>query len=163
LQTAGTNIILNTVKRKTLLNYFNIFIIYILALVLLFAGVSKIIAPSSLINHLTSAFGFLPGTVIISIVSILPLIEIGLGLLLISSLYKENLKSKRKIILLITAFLFGLFLLYSIYGYIIGLKNDCGCFGNTVKGDFGIEMIIRNSSFFLLTLVAFFITKHGNK
>jgi hypothetical protein len=147
---------------KKLFYYFNIIITFVLSFVLIFAGISKIIDPSPLINNLTAAFNFLPGTVLILISTILPLIELSLGLLLIFSLYKGNLKSRLKIILIVTTSLFGLFLAYSIYGYIIGLKNDCGCFGNAVKADFGVGMIIRNSSFLLLSVCFLFISKGDN-
>ena len=123
-----------------------------LAFILLFAGINKIISPSPLIDNLNAAFSFLPESATILIVTLLPLIEIGLGALLILSLYKKEIKDKRKVILLTTTFLLGLFLAYSIYGYVIGLKNDCGCFGNAVKSSFGWGMMIRNFVFVILAV-----------
>jgi Methylamine utilisation protein MauE len=142
----------NVSFRKRYIHYINLLLTYIISIVLILSGISKIIDPKPLINNLTAAFGFLPEAAVILISTILPLIEIGLGLLLIFSLYKEKLKSKRNIILLATIFLFGLFLAYGIYGYIIGLKNDCGCFGNVVKSSFGWGMMIRDLVFLILSI-----------
>ena len=162
MENSSTYFNASEVTKNRIIHYSNLAITFLLSLVILFAGISKIIDPSPLINNLTSAFNFLPETAVILISTILPLIELGLGLLLIFSLYKGNLKSKRKIILVITTALFGLFSAYSIYGYVIGLKNDCGCFGNALKSDFGIGMIIRNSAFLLLSIFSLFISKGDN-
>lgn len=35
----------------------------------------------------------------------------------------------------------------------IGLENDCGCFGKAVESNFGIGMIIRNVLFLALSLI----------
>lgn len=136
------------------------FLIYFLSFVLLFAGISKIIDPTSLIENLSafggSVFPFLPetirsgGTILIS--SLLPLIEIGLGFLLIFSLHNEKIKSKNKIILIATVILFGIFFLYSIYGFVLDNELDCGCFGNVVKSSFGWGMMVRNLVFLILSI-----------
>jgi hypothetical protein len=35
---------------------------------------------------------------------------------------------------------------------VVGLENDCGCFGNVVESIFGIGMVIRNILFLLFSL-----------
>lgn len=133
--------------------YLNIIITYILSLVLLFAGISKIIDATSLIENLSSIFPFLPETLLILISTLLPLVEITLAFLLVFSLYKGEMKRYRKIILLSTSVLFGIFFLYSIYGFVIGSRADCGCFGNVVKSSSGWGMIARNFVFLILSIV----------
>ena len=151
METADTYISIISTKKRSVLHYLNFIFTYFLSVVLLFAGLSKIINPSPLIDNLSAVFGFLPETVIISIVSLLPIAEVGLGLLLIFSLYYGKIKDKRKTILLITTLMFGLFWAFSIYGYILGMKNDCGCFGNSIKTNFDWLMIIRNTVFTVLS------------
>jgi hypothetical protein len=64
-------------------------------------------------------------------------VEIILGLLLIMKIQtKKNL-------LAATILFFGFFV-FSIYGTAIGLNNDCGCFGNSIRSEFGLTMIFRN-------------------
>jgi len=138
---------------KSLKTYFtlNLLSICILASVFLFAGINKIINPVSLINDLSVTFK-LNENILIPISVILPIVEFIIGTLLVMSLYNEKINGKQKSVLLISTLLFSLFLAYSIYGYCIGLKNDCGCFGNAVKSSFGWSMIIRNTIFTALSL-----------
>ena len=70
--------------------------------------------------------------------------EIALGLMLL-------LKIQTKKALLTTTVLFFSFFVFSIYGIVIGLNVDCGCFGGAIKSGFGITMILRN--LFLLTVI----------
>lgn len=140
--------------RKNFLNYSAITVTFLLSLVLLFAGTSKIFDPSPLINSLSSTFNFLPEILIILMVTILPIMELGLGMFLIFSLFNAKIKQKRRVLFLITTFLFSLFLVFSIYGYVIGKKNDCGCFGNAISSRIGLSMVLRN---FILTIVTFLL------
>jgi len=78
--------------------------------------------------------------------TILPIIEIGFGLMLVF-----NILTKKT--LFAVTILFFCFFAFSVYGTIIGLNNDCGCFGNLVKSEFGPVMIIRNSGLFIIALV----------
>jgi len=118
--------------------------LYFLAAVLLISGISKIIDPIPLIETL-KAFAKLPEDILILIVTILPVIEMGLGILLV-------LKIKPKPVLLGTLLLFAAFLAFSIYGTIIGMKNDCGCFGSLVKSQIGWGMVGRNIIMFLTSV-----------
>jgi len=50
-------------------------------------------------------------------------------------------------------FLFGIFLITSLYGTLAGLGTDCGCFGSAVKSSFGWGMILRNTVLFIMSLI----------
>ena len=154
METAGTYISIVSTKKTSILHFLNLIFTYFLSFVLLFAGINKIINSLPLINSLSTVFDFLPEGVIVAIASLLPIVEIGLGLLLIFSIYNEKIRLKRKLILLTTTVLFTLFLAFSVYGYIIGLKNDCGCFGNMIPAKISLSMVVRN---FVLTLIAFLL------
>ena len=54
------------------------------------------------------------------------------------------IRLKTKEILITVMVLFTIFLLYSIYGTIAGYNVDCGCFGDSIKSQFGVWMIGRN-------------------
>lgn len=141
-------------RTKLFLNYLEISATFILSFILLFAGATKIVDPSPLVFTLASTFNFLNESIIIFIASILPILEIGIGILLIFSLFHEKIRQKRKTILLTTALLFALFFAFSVYGFMINLQNDCGCFGNTIYSKIGFGMVLRN---FILTSIAFLL------
>jgi len=122
--------------------------LYLVAGVLLLSGISKIIDPMPLIEMLKLVVG-LPEEFLIILATILPIIEIGLSLLLV-------LKTKPKPVQLATLVLFGAFLIFSIYGTIAGMNNNCGCFGGLIKSEIGWGMVGRNV---LLLMVAAYITK----
>ena len=115
---------------------------YIIAAVLLISGISKILDPLPLIETL-KAFTKLSEDILIITATILPVIEIGLGLLLM-------LKIKPKPVLYGTLILFTVFLVFSVYGTIKGMNNDCGCFGSLVKSQIGWGMVIRNLGFLIV-------------
>ena len=117
--------------------------LYLIAGVLLFSGISKILDPMPLIETL-KLVAKLPEDILIIIATILPIIEIGLGILIV-------LKIKPKPVLIATLALFAMFFVFSVYGTIIGLKNDCGCFGSIVKSEIGWWMVGRNLCFLVLT------------
>jgi len=94
----------------------------VLGIVLIFSGVAKIIDPSKAVD-LMLEFKIIPEAVILIIVSILPVLEILIGVLLISGMYP-------KLASISALVLFSGFFLISIYGTLIGLSSDCGCFGN---------------------------------
>lgn len=119
------------------------FISYIIAGVLLLSGISKIINPMPLIETL-KLVAKLPEELLIIIATLLPVIEISLGLLLV-------LKIKPKPVLLATMILFAAFFVFSVYGTIVGLKKDCGCFGFLVKSEIGWSMILRDLFFIVIT------------
>ena len=134
-------------KKGNVLYYTSIVLTYFIATVLLFAGISKIILPEALVENLSTAFSFLPSVIVVAASTLLPVVEIGVGTLLLASFYNEKIKSKRKLIKFLTVSLFAIFLFYSIYGFVIGTGSDCGCFGNTLSTSFGWGMIIRNLIF----------------
>lgn len=109
---------------------------YLIAGVLLFSGISKILDPMPLIETLKLVAN-LPEHLIIGISCLLPIIEISLGILLV-------LKIKPKLVLPVVLVLFASFSLFSVYGTVVGLKNDCGCFGSLVKSEIGWGMVVRN-------------------
>lgn len=123
--------------------------LYLIVLVLLVSGLAKIIDPLPLIKTI-EAFKLFSDTINIFISTTLPILEIGLAVLL---LMKVNLK----ITLSLTLLLFASFLFYAIYGYFLGIKNDCGCFGDIIKSEFGVGMIVRN--IFLLVVVGYLAAK----
>ena len=132
-------------KVKPAGNYKNIIFhigLYLIAGVLLISGISKIADPLPFIETV-KAFTGLSEEIIILAATILPVLEIGLGILLI-------LKIKLKPALLVTLILFGGFLAFSIYGTIMGMNNDCGCFGSLVKSQIGWGMVGRNILFTII-------------
>ena len=119
--------------------------LYLIAGVLLFSGISKILDPMPLIETL-KLVAKLPEDILIIIATILPILEIGLGILIV-------LKIKPNQVLIATLALFALFFAFSVYGTIIGLKNDCGCFGSIVKSEIGWWMVGRNSCFLIVNTI----------
>ena len=85
--------------------------------------------------------------------TLLPLTEIGLGLMLI-------LKLQQQTALRITVLLFLVFFLFAVYGTAIGINEDCGCFGSVLRSEFGITMILRN---ILLTASALWLVFENKK
>ncbi|NMC98756.1 MAG: hypothetical protein GYA62_03420, partial [Bacteroidales bacterium] len=71
------------------------------------------------------------------------------------------LRIRAKETLIAVTILFLFFFLFSVYGTVIGLENDCGCFGSVANSSFGIGMIIRNILFLLLSLIV--LIKFENK
>jgi uncharacterized membrane protein YphA (DoxX/SURF4 family) len=136
----GTNILKNFKYVNLTYNLFS----YLIAVVLLFSGTSKIIDPTPMIETLKVAFKLNENLLILA-ATLLPIIEIVLGLLLV-------IKIQTKKTLLAVIVLFFVFFAFSIYGTAIGLNVDCGCFGGAVKSEFGITMIIRNLVL-LITLI----------
>ena len=119
---------------------------YFIAVVLLFSGISKIIDPTPMMETMKAVFKVNESLLILA-ATILPVIEIGFGLMLVF-----NVQTKK--ILIAVSILFFHFFVFSVYGSIIGLNNDCGCFGNLVKSEFGIFMILRNLVFFIISILA---------
>ncbi len=115
---------------------------YLIVVVLLFSGFVKILDPLPILETL-KLINIVPENFQIFIVTLLPITEIGLGLLMV-------LKIKPKLTLTSVTILFAFFLVFSIYGTVVGFGGDCGCFGDVVKSEFGLGMIFRN--FFLLII-----------
>ena len=82
----------------------------------------------------------------IATATLLPVLEITLGVMLL-------LRIRAKETLIAVTILFLFFFLFIVYGTVIGLENDCGCFGNAVESSFGIGMVIRNIIFLLIAFI----------
>ena len=108
----------------------------ILGLVLIFSGIAKIADPSKAVN-LMLEFKIIPESLILIIISVLPVLEILTGMLLVTGMYPKLASISA------LALFFGFFLI-SIYGTIIGLNSDCGCFGSVIKSRIGWSMVVRN-------------------
>jgi hypothetical protein len=123
------------------------FFYYSITIILFFSGFSKIIDPENFLKVLNVTLGFLGENIIVLTATALPVFEIVLSLMLM-------LKTKETLIA--TVILFGVFLIFAIYGFISGFDVDCGCFGSNVSGEFGVGMIIRNLVFLLLPINVLF-------
>jgi len=110
-----------------------------LGLVLMFSGIAKIVDSSNAVNMIIE-FRIIPQGLIISIFSFLTVVEILTGLLLISGIYP-------KIAVISALVLFIGFFFISIYGTVVGLTGDCGCFGAAVQSRIGWGMVVRNGVF----------------
>ena len=112
------------------------FLYYFISALLIFSGIVKLINPQPTIETLKVIF-HISEKMIYFIKILLPVIEITLALMMIYNL-------KRIVILYLIISLFSSFTFLSIYGTIIGIQTDCGCFSNIVKSEFGVTMILRN-------------------
>lgn len=124
---------------------------FILAAVLIFAGVLKLIDNTALFETVTY-ITWLPVWFKSILISTLPWAEIILAVLL---LLKWQFQYIASFVLLI----FAGFLGFSIYGFAIGLEGDCGCFGDLAESSFGWSMIIRNAAFTVMTGFLFYKIK----
>ena len=136
--------------------------IFILAFIMLLAAISKLLSPSIFIHNVSTIFYYLTNLEIILVASIVPVLEIAIGMIMILLLYKEDIVKKRKVILFFTTILFGLFLIISIYGFSLGLSGGCGCFGSALKSNFDLSMIIRNSVLFIISIYVW-LNKYSQK
>ena len=124
----------------------------ILALILILSGISKIIAPEGAIK-LLGVIPIFPHSLIVPTVLLLPVVELTIGLSLLLKIYQ-------KLTTIIAFLLFLSFLSISIYGTVIGLNSDCGCFGSLIESRIGWKMIFRN---FIFLMIAGYICWDENK
>ncbi|MGM0507378.1 MAG: MauE/DoxX family redox-associated membrane protein [Bacteroidota bacterium] len=116
----------------------------VLAAVLLFAGILKLMDDSALfetVGYIT----WIPVWLKLQMITLLPWVEIVLALLLVTW------RLDRWVRPLVIAVFFGFFL-FSIYGTVTGMEGDCGCFGEMMDSTFGWKMITRNGFFLLLAI-----------
>jgi hypothetical protein len=137
----------NYLIKYSINNFIYSFSFYSIAVILLISGIIKVIDPTPLFETI-KLLPFVPSSFYIVLVTILPIVEIGLGLLML-------LKVTPKVTLSMVSALFLIFFTFSIYGTISGIESDCGCFGDVVKSEFGLGMIIRNLVFWVLTVYLF--------
>ncbi len=134
-------------------NVIHYLLFYVIITVLFISGIAKIIDPLTIVKTLEAfklfSFTSLENEINIFIATTLPILEIGLAILLIT-------KTKLKVVLPVTLLLFTSFLFSSIYGYYLGITNDCGCFGSIIKSEFGWGMVVRNVFLLLLNVMLIF-------
>ena len=127
---------------------------YFIVGLLLFSGVSKIIDPMPMIETINQVPVLQTITESLPFGEVwwgfLPIVEIALALMML-------LKYKQRITLITINVLFFFFFLFAIYGTVIGLHIDCGCFSNVVRSELGITMILRNLT--LTTIVLWLVIK----
>ena len=111
----------------------------ILGVILSVSGIAKIIDPGKAVN-LIMEFRIIPGFMAAIIITLLPSIEIATGIFLCTEKYKRLTNCSAVI-------LFTGFLIISIYGTIIGLNSDCGCFGSVMESRVGWGIVVRNGVF----------------
>ncbi|HYP07545.1 MAG TPA: MauE/DoxX family redox-associated membrane protein [Bryobacteraceae bacterium] len=93
-----------------------------LAVVLLYAGYTKLRQPWLVFAMSIDAYGLLPEMGVLAVARTLPWIELGLGTLLLAGLW---LRVASALTAAILAIFFGIMLL----SYGKGMGIDCGCFG----------------------------------
>ncbi len=128
---------------------------YFIAIVLLAAGIFKIYDPAPMLGTL-DLIQFLNNPLSVFIATILPVIEIALGILLLTG-------KKIRISLMTATGLFWIFFGFSVYGYAVGLDADCGCFGNVIASDFGVGMILCNALFAVIVSMVAVSHRKTNK
>lgn len=111
----------------------------VLAGVLVFAGVLKLLDNSALLETV-AYLPWLPVWLKWRMVEFLPWIEILVAVLLV-------IRIKEKWVLSIVGLIFTGFFLFAIYGFATGMEGDCGCFGEFGDSSFGWGMILRNAAF----------------
>ncbi|MEW6653654.1 MAG: MauE/DoxX family redox-associated membrane protein [Bacteroidota bacterium] len=124
---------------------------YSIAAILLFSGVSKIIDPLPTIETIKAAFKF-SDEINLIVAAILPVTEVTLALMML-------FRYKQRMTLITINVLFFFFFLFAVYGTVIGLNIDCGCFSNVVSSKFDITMILRNIILTTIVLWLVFVNK----
>ncbi|MBN2280097.1 MAG: hypothetical protein JXQ65_05925 [Candidatus Marinimicrobia bacterium] len=119
----------------------------IILIVLILSGIGKIIDPLPAIQ-LMEKLPLIPNILILPIASILPALELSLALGIL-------LRYKKFIIYSVNLLLFLSFFILSIYGTILKIKVDCGCFGSLLESRVGWTMVLRNSVFLGLSIYLF--------
>ena len=117
-------------------SYLFVVLYYLVSLMFIAAGLMKIYDTTGLMKALQQV-AFLNKQLIVIVATMLPLLELGLGVGLL-------LRYKPAVILGLASGLLTVFLMFSIYGFFRGFSGDCGCFGDLTKSWFGWEMITRN-------------------
>ncbi len=136
---------------------FKIFLQLILGLTFIFSAYSKIISIGLTEIILVDQGIFADRLTAGYVVRILIGIEFALGLLF---LFRVNLK---KIVIPSTLILLIFFTSYLIYtGFILGEKENCGCFGTVVEMS-PVESIIKNLVLIILAIVLFKLIKEEKK
>ena len=117
---------------------------FFLSLVLVFAGVSKLYNPFPLLDGLRFSTP-IPTFILIGLASFFAILETFMGLMLL-------LRIKVRECLKVSAVLFGIIFLFSIYCFINGIQCETGCFGGIIKSNFDLSNIITNSVLLLMVV-----------
>lgn len=151
MQSPNNVIYLNYFKKIKISRIIINFIYYTIAAILVFSGLIKIIDPLPLLETI-KLFPFVPDTLHLILVTMLPIVEIGLGVMMFFKPAGRAGWIKQTVTLSAVMILFFFFFVFSLYGTFSGLENDCGCFGSVIKSEFGWGMIFRNMFFFGLSI-----------
>ena len=136
------------VKNIEYINRIPFLIYYLIALLLLFSAITKILKPIPTIETLKAAFKF-SDEINLAMATVLPIIEVALAPMILFN-YKV------KLTLAIVTVLFFFFFLFAVYGTAIGINEDCGCYGKIIKSEFDWMMIVRNA---VLLTISIIVTK----
>ncbi len=117
----------------------NIFINGIIVFVLLISGIGKIIDPMPAIQ-LMQKLPLIPDFLVLPIASIMPVMELAIAAGII-------FRYKKELTYLLNLLLFSGFFVISIYGTLLKISDDCGCFGSLMESKVGWTMVIRNTLF----------------
>ncbi|MEW6654556.1 MAG: MauE/DoxX family redox-associated membrane protein [Bacteroidota bacterium] len=129
----------------------------ILSFVFIFSAYSKLIAPG-LIEIILVEQGFAASREQVTIyVRILIGLELALGLLFLQSNYLKQIVIPASVLFLA---LFTAYLFYT--GFVLGEKDNCGCFGELLKLS-PLESIIKNILFLIPALALFRITQEKKR
>ena len=137
---------LNTVTNK---KYFPVIYYSILGIPILVAGLIKFVNPSDFASVLKYSF-YLPEWSSTLLATVLPLLEILLGISLVMNIYQSKSLVVYRILLLS-------FLIFHIWNYFFAGKKPCDCFGNLMEFG-GTQMIV----IVIVLLVASFLKVQFN-
>jgi hypothetical protein len=117
---------------------------YFISVILIISGISKLAAPAAAagVLNMIGVFGEEISALLIAILSVF---ELSLGLFMI-------FKIQITIVINLCIILFLLFFGASIIGAVLGLKSDCGCFGDIIKNEIGWFMVFRNLIFLITSI-----------
>ncbi|MBF0120033.1 MAG: DoxX family membrane protein [Desulfobacterales bacterium] len=122
---------------------------FILGILFIYASIDKIIHPKAF-AQIVYNYQILPDILVNILAIILPWIEIITGIFLILGIWIHGA-------VLIINLLFLTFIIAIISSLARGLDINCGCF-NTKKGSISLFDILRDLSFFSLSIYLFFVT-----
>ncbi len=146
-------------NKQKLISVIQIAFRVILGALLLIAGVLKLQDNSALFETV-AYITWIPNVLKSMVIDTLPYLEILIGALMITGVFKKAAIPAGALIYL------GFFI-FAIYGFGSGMEGDCGCFGDAEDGNilalvlgstFGWSMIIRNGIFVSMAAVLFINT-----
>lgn len=127
---------------------------FILGIIFIYSGTVKLYDPYTFSDTI-NAFGILPFILVFPAAIIIPVIEViaGLGLIF-------NLQYSLEIISLMMIMFIGVL----IYGILIDLKIDCGCFSDEEIGNEGnLRESLYRDFIFIAVIITLFMSRWFNK